>query len=106
MIAFAVVVAISLVVLFTPSGAVPVAADGGDKVGHALLFASLAVTGRLAGIRARWLAPALAGYAAGSELIQALPLLNRDASVWDSVADVTGAAIGLLAVGWLLARRR
>jgi hypothetical protein len=102
--AFAVAIVVSLLVLFTPASGVPAAPPGVDKVVHAALFAALAGTGRWAGVGARGLALALLAYAAGSELIQGLDVLNRSASVADWLADAVGALLGL-AVGELLSRR-
>jgi VanZ family protein len=93
--AFAVVVVISLVVLFAPASDVPSAPPGVDKVVHAVLFLALAVTGRWAGLRAAVLLPALVAYAAGSEVVQGLSGLGRTASVFDWAADVAGLLGGL-----------
>ena len=97
--AFAVVVLVSLVVLFGPStggSGLP----GADKVVHLLLFAALAAT-------ARWrfgalLPPLLAvgAYAPFSELVQGLLLTGRSGDPLDVVADLAGAALG-----WVLGRR-
>ena len=51
--AFAVVVLVSLAVLFAPASDVPSAPPGVDKLVHASLFAALALTGRWAGSAAR-----------------------------------------------------
>ena len=96
--AFALVVLVSLGVLFAPGDEVPAALPGVDKVVHLLLFAALAVTGRWAGIRPLPLAVGLAGYAAASEVLQALAPLARSGSVADLAADLAGVAVGLL--GW------
>jgi hypothetical protein len=101
---FGATIALSLVILFMPESGVPTAPPGTDKVVHVLLFAALAVTGALAGVPARWLAAALLGYAVGSEVIQASPLLGRTASAADVVADSLGIAIGLFVARWV--RRR
>ncbi|GAA4746698.1 hypothetical protein GCM10023328_31080 [Modestobacter marinus] len=102
---FAVVVLVSLVVLFTPASGVPSAPAGVDKVVHVLLFAVLAVSGRWAGVGRGALAVVLVLYASVSELLQSLPVLNRSTSVADLLADVAGVAVGLL-VWDVLARRR
>jgi membrane associated rhomboid family serine protease len=101
---FAVVVLVSLAVLFAPGPAVPSAPVGVDKVVHGTLFAALALSGRWAGIRRGVLAALLPLYAAGSELLQEIPALARDASLGDLVADVAGVLAGLLL--WDLVRRR
>ncbi|MCZ2821969.1 VanZ family protein [Modestobacter sp. VKM Ac-2977] len=102
---FAVVVLVSLAVLLTPASGVPSAPPGVDKVVHGLLFAVLAVSGRWAGVGRGVLAVLLVLYAAASELLQSLAVLNRSTSLADLVADVVGVAVGLLA--WeALARHR
>ena len=101
---FAVVVLVSLAVLFAPASDVPGAPPGIDKLVHAGLFAVLAVTGRWAGIGARALVLSLIGYAVASELIQGFTALARTASAADVLADVAGIALGLL--GWSLLSRR
>jgi hypothetical protein len=92
--AFAVVVLISLGVLFAPASDVPGAPPGVDKIVHATLFAALALSGRWAGIGRTALAPALVLYAAVSEVLQGM--IGRDAAVGDWVADVVGLLLGLL----------
>jgi hypothetical protein len=101
---FAVVVLVSLAVLFAPASDVPSAPPGVDKLVHGALFAALAITGRWAGIRAAVLATLLAGYAVVSELVQGLTPLARSASVADGLADLAGIAIGLAA--WTVLSRR
>src|SRR5690242_15551591 len=61
---FAVVVLVSLAVLFAPGPAVPSAPAGVDKVVHVTLFAALALSGRWAGIARGVLATLLPVYAA------------------------------------------
>ncbi|HEX2075926.1 MAG TPA: VanZ family protein [Geodermatophilus sp.] len=95
---------VSLAVLFAPAGDVPAAPPGVDKLVHAVLFAALALTGRWAGVRAGLLAALLVGYAAVSEVLQGLAVLGRTGSVADWVADVVGAALGLVA--WAAPARR
>jgi hypothetical protein len=92
--AFAVVVLISLGVLFAPASDVPGAPPGVDQIVHATLFAALALSGRWAGIGRTALAPALVLYAAVSEVLQGM--IGRDAAVGDWVADVVGLLLGLL----------
>jgi len=101
--AFAGVLALSLVMLFSPaSGASDIAVS--DKLIHFLLFTALAVTGRLAGVPIVTLAIGLAGYAGASELLQAALPIERDGDVRDAVADVLGVATGLVLV-FLVTRR-
>jgi hypothetical protein len=92
---FAGVLVVSLVVLFAPAGDVPAAPPGVDKVVHAVLFLALAVTGRWAGLRPAVLLPALALYAAGSEVLQGMAAIGRTTSVADWIADVAGLLAGL-----------
>lgn len=95
-------VLLSVVVLFSPGEAVPAAPPGSDKVVHVVVFGLLAVTGLITGFR-RWpLALSLLGYAALSEVIQAIPALGRGASVGDWIADAVGVALGF----WLTAASR
>jgi hypothetical protein len=102
---FAVAVLVSLAVLFAPASDVPSAPAGVDKVVHVLLFAVLAVSGRWAGARRGVLAGLLLLYAAVSELLQSLPVLNRSTSAADLLADAVGVLVGILL--WdALARRR
>ena len=96
--AFVLVVLVSVAVLFAPGDDVPAALPGVDKVVHLLLFAALAVTGRWAGLRPPALAVGLAGYAAVSEVLQAVLPLARSGSVADLAADLAGVAVGL--AGW------
>jgi VanZ family protein len=103
--AFAVVVLISLVVLFAPGRDVPPSPYETDKLVHGGLFLALALTGSWAGVRRAVLAVLLLVYAAVSELIQTIPALQRDGSVLDWLADAVGVLLGLLLWGWLTRRR-
>ena len=103
---FAVVLLISLAVLFAPGSDVPAAPPGVDKVVHLSLFLALAVSGRWAGVGHRILGPALVMYAALSEVIQGVAPLHRDATVGDWLADVVGVLLGLGLWAWLRRRRR
>ena len=103
---FAVVVLVSLAVLFAPADDVPSAPPGVDKVVHLLLFAALAGSGRWAGARAGVLGLLLVGYGALSEVVQGLSALERSASVADWIADVVGVLVGLLAWAWAGRRAR
>ncbi len=102
--AFAVVVLVSLAVLFAPADDVPFAPPGVDKLVHAALFAALALSGRWAGIGRPVLGVLLVTYAAVSEVVQGMTALNRTASVADWVADVAGLVVGL--VLWEVLSRR
>lgn len=101
---FAVVALVSLAVLFAPASDVPPAPAGVDKLVHVALFAALAVSGRWAGIGTRVLAPLLIGYAAVSELLQGLDVVDRSVSLADWVADAVGVLLGL--GPWVLLARR
>ena len=102
---FAVLVGVSLVVLFTPASGVPFAPAGVDKIVHLVLFGSLGAAGSWAGGSWRVLVVLLVAYAAGSELLQGLPAVNRSVSAWDWLADTVGVVLGLSAAR-LFARRR
>ncbi len=101
--AFAVVVLISLAVLFAPASDVPAGPPGVDKLIHAVLFAALALSGRWAGVGVRVIAGLLVVYAVVSELVQLFSPLARSASVADGLADLAGMTVGLLA--WALLSR-
>ena len=67
---------------------------GADKLVHAGLFLLLAVTAALRfGARPVVLLVVL-GYAAASEVVQAVLLAERSGDVWDLLADVVGAVAG------------
>lgn len=102
-VSFALVVALSVVILFVPTAPGVPLFPYADKVIHFSLFAALAWSGRRAGIAERPLAVSLVGYAAASELVQAFLLPRRSGDWTDFVADSAGAVIGLVAARW---RRR
>ncbi len=91
---FAVVVLVSLAVLFAPASDVPPAPPGVDKVVHGALFAALALSGRWAGVPLGALVCLLVAYGAGSEAVQSLTPLARSGSVADWLADVGGVLAG------------
>ena len=67
----------------------------------------MAVTGRWAGIRLRWLAPLLVVQAIGSEIIQGtLESNGRDGSAFDAMADIIGVAAGLGVWEFVVRRRQ
>ncbi|MEQ3552322.1 VanZ family protein [Pseudonocardia nematodicida] len=104
---FVLALVLSVLVLFTPASGVPTAPPGTDKVVHLLLFAALAVTGRVAGLPARPLLAGLVLYAVFSEVLQALLPLGRSGDLADVAADVLGAGLGLaVAAGAGALRRR
>jgi VanZ family protein len=94
-VAFGAVVLVSLVVLFSPGSDVPSGLPVSDKVVHFLLFAALAVTGRLA--RFPWppLVVGLVAYAAISEVLQDVLPINRDGDLRDLLADTLGVLTGV-----------
>jgi VanZ family protein len=102
--AFVAAVALSLVVLFSPASGVPTGFQVSDKVIHFLLFALLAVTGRLAGLPTPGLAVGLVAYAGISELLQSMLPIDRDGDLRDALADTLGALSGLAVLA--AARRR
>lgn len=78
----------------------------GDKINHIAAFLVLTLVGRTAyGDRPAWLlAVALSAFGALIELSQAIPMLQRDASVQDWLAD-SAAILVALAMAALLKRR-
>ncbi|WP_346619521.1 VanZ family protein [Blastococcus montanus] len=102
----ALVLLVSVVVLFAPASDVPSAPAGVDKVVHLLLFAGLAISARWAGGRGTPVAAGLVLYAVASELVQGLTPLARSASPADLIADVVGVLVGSLAWAWATRRKR
>lgn len=78
----------------------------GDKVNHIAAFLTLTLLGRAAyrGQPAWRLAIGLSLFGALIELTQAIPLLHRDASFWDWVAD-SFAVLAALASALAVERR-
>ncbi len=105
-IAFAAVLALSLVMLFSPASDTPTGFPGSDKLVHVLLFAALAATGLLAGVPTAPLAVGLVAYAGLSEVLQSILPLDRRGDVRDAVADVLGIMTGLGAVALRRRNRR
>ena len=93
---FAVVLLLSLWMLFSPGSTVPAGPPYSDKVVHALLFAALASTGLHAGIRTPVLLVGLAVYAGASEVLQSVLPIHRDGELADALVDLVGVAIGAL----------
>jgi VanZ family protein len=104
--AFAVVVLVSLAILFAPGSDVPTAPPGVDKIVHFTLFAALAFTGRWAGTKQAVLAGLLVLYAAVSEVLQGVLPIARDPTLGDFLADSAGVLVGLLVWRAVDARRR
>lgn len=104
---FLVVLAVTLVMLFSPGSTVPSGPPNSDKVTHLLMFLALAVAARYAGFRTWWILLGGALYAAVSEVLQALLPIQRSGSVWDWAADMIGVAVGLgLVWAWQAGRGR
>jgi VanZ family protein len=103
--ALAVVVLVSLAVLFAPASDVPSAPPGVDKVVHLSLFLALGLTARWAGVGRQVAAVSLVLYAVVSELLQGTDLVGRDTELLDGVADAVGVLAGL-ALWELLGRSR
>lgn len=104
---FAAACIINLVGVYWPSQPGPDALLGIphlDKVAHLGLFAAVAFTGLLAGLRSLPLGAVLVGHAVLSELVQAA-YADRSGDPFDAVADLGGVAVGLL-VGHVVLRGR
>lgn len=73
-----------------------------DKVQHIIAFLTLTTLALLAYPRARrWLVFAgMVTFGALIEFVQAIPMLHRDASFWDWLAD-TGAVAVILVLAWI-----
>lgn len=98
---------LSVLTLFTPGSRVPSGPWWADDVVHVTLFALLAGTGRMVPVSWPVLAFGLAGYAAFSEVVQAVAPLHRSGSVLDVLADLAGIGLGLLGpLGMRSAARR
>lgn len=95
-VALVVAVVVQLAVLYWPRtpdvGGVP----GLDLVVHLLVFGAVASTGRRAGVPVVPLLLALVAHAVLSEVVQGYLLAERSGDRRDVVADVVGAAAGLL----------
>ena len=78
----------------------------GDKINHIAAFVALTLVGRTAyGDKPAWmLAIGLSLFGVLIELSQAIPILQRDASVWDWVAD-SAAILVALGIAALIQRR-
>lgn len=94
---------IAVVAWLAVSPAPPRGADlGWDKANHALAFAVMFVSGRLAWPRRPWsVALGLLGYGVLVELVQS-QVPNRSADALDVIADAAGIALGALVATLLL----
>lgn len=90
-------VVIAYVAAILPSERAP-DLGAGDKINHIAAFFALTLVGRAAHHqRPVWLlATRLSLFGVLIELTQAIPILQRDASIWDWVADSTAILVGLL----------
>lgn len=85
----------------------PIPGEPSDKFLHILAFGTLGVLAALGFPRqstAR-LFLGLAAFGAIIELIQAIPMLNRDSEIADLLADMAAALIAITVTRWLLSRR-
>lgn len=75
-----------------------------DKVVHWIIFVAFTVLWLRTGTspwRYAWVALGGLALAAGTELVQNLPAIGRDAEVGDAITDLIGVAIGLATARWL-----
>ena len=91
---FVAAVVIQLVALYWPvhpdeASLIP----GSDKLVHLGIFAAATFTAQVAGMPRRWVLALFLVHAPLSEVIQGT-LINRDASVYDVMADVLGVLTG------------
>jgi len=91
---FALSLGVSLAMFLTPGGEVSANAPN-DKLVHLLTFATLAITGRWAGVTPLRLGVGLVLYAALTEVLQSLLPIDRRGDVRDLAADVAGVLLGL-----------
>ena len=96
MLAVAVVLQVAVLYWPAPPGAGAGLLPGGDKAVHLLVFAAVAVTGRLARVPVPLLAGLLVAHAGVSELVQHVALPGRSGDARDLLADVVGVLAGLL----------
>jgi hypothetical protein len=78
-----------------------------DKVQHVAAFVTLGLLSKLAypATAPLQLAVRLSLFGAFIEVVQAIPMLHRDSSVWDWVADTIACALVLAGVAWWQNRR-
>ena len=82
--------------------------DPSDKLIHILAFAVLGILCS-AGFPDRSIAKLFIGLTclgALIELVQAIPVLNRDSDLADLVADMAAAYVGLISARWMIERYR
>jgi len=96
-IAFGMAAAVSFVMAALPHPP-PIPGQPSDKILHMLAFAVLGVLGA-AGFPGQSVARlflALTAYGAAIELVQAIPVLNRDSELADLLADMVAALVALI----------
>ena len=73
-----------------------------DKVQHVIAFATLAALGAIAYPSASLvrLLASLSAFGAVIEILQAIPMLNRDSDSVDWLADTFAAALVLAGISW------
>jgi VanZ family protein len=94
---------------YVPSGEkVPKLFPNVDKVVHFGMFAGFALGWMFAGptltpsrSRAVWVLAASLALAAGTELLQGLPQVGRDPSLYDMLADAAGGLASVFGLAWL-----
>ncbi|HEY4070743.1 MAG TPA: VanZ family protein [Sphingomicrobium sp.] len=105
--AFWVTILAVLVIALWPQ---PPSLTGGiyDKVQHALAFITLTLLAVWAFPRLSpaWIIAVLSAYGAMIEILQGTPLIHRDRSILDWVADTVACAIVLGGLRWRALRRR
>ncbi len=92
----AILVPVSLVVLFSPGSTVPSGPPNSDKLVHAALFAALAAAAVCAGAGWRLAGALLLVYAAVSEVLQSVLPIHRHGDPADLIADAAGIGAGLI----------
>ncbi|MCX5046568.1 VanZ family protein [Aldersonia sp. NBC_00410] len=92
---FLVALGVTFFMLFSPGSTVPSGPPNSDKLTHLLMFLVLTVTACHAGFRMGAVLIGIAGYAAVSEVLQAVLPIRRSGSVWDWLADLLGILAGL-----------
>ena len=96
---FVVVCLVSGFMLFSPASQVPTEVPLSDKVVHALIFFSLAVTAAASRLAPIWVSSlALVFYAGASEVLQGLLPIGRDGDVVDFAADLVGLFLALAVI--------
>ena len=73
-----------------------------DKVQHVTAFATLGVLSILAypAVSVLQLALRLSLFGAAIEVVQAIPALHRDSSIFDWIADTIACGLALMALSW------